>query len=266
MSGYLEVLMQDKVEVFFSYAHEDEQLAQELARQLGILQLQGLITVWHRQKIAPGQEWTQEITRHLDSAQIILLLISPYFLTSNYCYRFEMKRALERHQAGNARVIPIILRPTDWRGEPFGKLQVLPRNGKPLSKWPNRDLAFFDIVTGIQQAVEELSSTLRNTANSPISQQALPNLETPDVNKLKELANDVRKTYSIIRGYEDIIRISDDPGGKAQALQAIERQGILARHFLNEYLKLADQTGIRVPSDIIQISSYFGDMEYRAIS
>jgi len=177
-----------------------------------------------------------------------------------------MKRALERHQAGNARVIPIILRPTDWRGEPFGKLQVLPRNGKPLSKWPNRDLAFFDIVTGIQQAVEELSSTFRNTANSPISQQALPNLETPDVNKLKELANDVRKTYSIIRGYEDIIRISDDPGGKAQALQAIERQSILARHFLNEYLKLADQTDIRVPSDIIQISSYFGDMEYRAIS
>lgn len=258
--------MQDRIEVFLSYAHEDEQLAQELVRQLGILQLQGLITVWHRQKIAPGQEWTHEISRHLDSAQIILLLISPYFLTSNYCYNIEMKRALERHQAGNARVIPIILRPTDWRGEPFGKLQVLPRNGKPLSKWPNRDLVFFDIVTGIQQAVEELTPTLHASVNSPMSQQALPSLETPDCNKLKELANNVRKSYSIIRGYEDIIRISDDPGGKAQAFQSIERQSILARHFLNEYLKLADQMGIRVPTDIIQISSYFGDLEYRAIS
>jgi hypothetical protein len=258
--------MQERIEVFFSYAHEDEQLAQELIRQLGILRLQGLITIWHRQKIAPGQEWTQEINERLDTAQIILLLISPYFLTSNYCYRVEMKRALERHKAGSARVIPIILRPTDWRGEPFGKLQVLPRNGKPLTKWPNRDLAFFDIVTGIQQAVEELPSTLYTSANSLLPQQALPNLETPDGNKLKELANDVRKSYSIIRGYEDIIRISDDPRGKAQALQSIEKQSILARHFLNEYLKLADQIGVRIPSDIIQISAYFGDMEYRAIS
>jgi TIR domain len=258
--------MQDRIEVFLSYAHEDEQLAQELARQLGILQLQGLITVWHRQKIAPGQERTHEITRHLDSAQIILLLISPYFLTSTSCYRVEMKQALERHKAGNARVIPIILRPTDWRGEPFSKLQVLPRNGKPLTKWSNRDLAFFDIVTGIQQAVEELTTTLYTSANSPMSQQTLPNLETPDGNKLKELANEVRKTYSIIRGYEDIIRISDDPRGKAQALQSIEKQGILARYFLNEYLKLADQMDVRIPSDLIQISAYFGDMEYRAIS
>ena len=79
------------------------------------------------------------------------------FLASDYCYDVEVKRAMERHDAGEARVIPVILRPVDWKGAPFGKLQALPRDARPVTEWPNRDQAFLDIAQGIRAAAEELA-------------------------------------------------------------------------------------------------------------
>jgi hypothetical protein len=106
--------------------------------------------------IGAGQEWRGEIDRHLESSQLILLLISPEFLNSDYCYDHEMKRALERHEAGDARVIPIILRPVDWQGAPIGKLQALPKNGRPLSSWRDKGQGFASVARGIRQVVEDL--------------------------------------------------------------------------------------------------------------
>src|SRR3954470_1358357 len=85
------------VEVFFSYSHKDESLRKRLEEHLSILRRQGIISGWHDRMIGAGQEWKGEIDRRLDSARIILLLISPSFLASDYCYDVEMKRALERH-------------------------------------------------------------------------------------------------------------------------------------------------------------------------
>jgi hypothetical protein len=144
------------IEVFISYAHKDEKLQSSLAAALASLQRQGLISLWHDREIAAGAEWRQEIDTHINSAQIILVLVSPDFVASDYCYDREMKRALERHEHGDARVIPIILRPVDWQGTPFGKLQALPRDGKPVTQWPDRDAAFVDIARGIRLICEEL--------------------------------------------------------------------------------------------------------------
>src|SRR5450759_1021078 len=130
------------VQIFFSYAHEDEPLRKELEKQLSFLKWQGLISGWNDRDIKAGEEWAYEIDRHLNSAHIILLLVSPDFMASDYCYSIEMKRALERHEAGEARVIPIILKPVDWTGSPFSKLQVLPRNRKPVTSWKDRNAAF----------------------------------------------------------------------------------------------------------------------------
>src|SRR5437667_12875157 len=101
------------VMLFFCYAHEDEQLRQGLEKQLRSLQRQGLVEMWHDRNINAGTEWEREIDNHLNTSQIILLLVSPDFMDSDYCYSKEMKRALERHELGEARVIPIILRPVD---------------------------------------------------------------------------------------------------------------------------------------------------------
>lgn len=106
------------ITIFYSYAHEDEQLRQELEKHLSLLQRQGVIAAWHDRQILPGATWAQAIDSHLETAAIILLLISPDFLASDYCYGIEMDRALERQATGKARVLPIILRPVDWQGHP----------------------------------------------------------------------------------------------------------------------------------------------------
>jgi hypothetical protein len=145
-----------RIEVFFSYAHEDEKLRDELAKQLKLLERQGVISAWHDRQIVAGSEWGSAIDTHLDSAQVILLLISPDFLASDYCWDIEVKRAMERHEAGEARVIPVILRPVDyWQEAPFGKLQALPTNAKPVTTWDNRDEAFRIVAQGIRKAIAD---------------------------------------------------------------------------------------------------------------
>src|SRR5258708_5028821 len=112
------------LEIFYSYAREDGRLRKKLEQQLSLLKRRGMISAWHDRKIVPGKKWANEIDTHLNTAQLILLLVSPDFIASDYCYSLEMKRALERHDAGEARVIPVILRAVDWTDTPFGKLQV----------------------------------------------------------------------------------------------------------------------------------------------
>jgi hypothetical protein len=110
--------------------------------------------------IKASDDWKDKIDSHLANAHLILLLVSSDFLASDYCYDMEMGRALERHKAGEAKVIPIILRPCKWQNAPFSFLQVLPKDAKPVSQWKNRDMAFLNIVEGIEKATMEL---LENT-------------------------------------------------------------------------------------------------------
>jgi TIR domain len=145
------------IEVFFFYAHRDATLRDELAKHLSLLQNQKVIAGWYDRQIPAGTEWSGAIEAHLEHAQIILLLISADFMASEYCYGIEMQRAMERHEAGQVRVIPIILRAVDWHSAPFGKLQALPKDGRPVTRWTDRDEAFFDIARGIRSIAEELA-------------------------------------------------------------------------------------------------------------
>lgn len=160
------------IEVFFSYAHEDEALRDKLASHLKLLERQGVIQAWHDRQILPGAEWKGQLDSHLETAQLILLLISSDFLASDYCYDIEMKRALERHEAGAARVIPIILRPVDWKSSPFSKLQALPKDGKAVTSWSNSDEAFVDIARGIRSVVETITQRVIDQTLSSLSSES----------------------------------------------------------------------------------------------
>lgn len=170
------------IELFYSYAHRDERLRKHLETHLSALRQQGVITEWHDRKIVAGTDWKQSIDTHLMTAKVILLLISPDFLASDYCYGVEMQRALARHAAGEASVIPVILRPVDWQGTPFAHLQCIPTDARPVTMWANRDKAFQDIATAIRTTIEHLplhSSPLlptpqSDTAHSPISTTTQP--------------------------------------------------------------------------------------------
>ncbi|MEM9164930.1 MAG: toll/interleukin-1 receptor domain-containing protein [Cyanobacteria bacterium P01_F01_bin.4] len=170
------------LDVFIFYSHQDHELREELITHLANLHHQGKITAWHDRAIEAGTDWEAQLKEKLESARIILLLISPPFMASKYCYDIEMKRAIQRHHEGTARVLPIILRPCDWEGSPFRKLQALPVEGKPITLWDNRDSAFLDVVKGIRQAVQSLTqfdtTPDKGKAPSP-SWAAAPRVDSP---------------------------------------------------------------------------------------
>jgi tetratricopeptide (TPR) repeat protein len=144
------------ISIFLSYAHEDEPLLRQLETHLSLLKRQGLISTWYDRQIAPGTDWAKVIDERLELASIILLLVSPDFLASDYCYQVEMKRALERHEADQACVIPVALRPADWKGAPFAHLQALPTDAKAITTWRNRDKALVNVAAGIRRTIENL--------------------------------------------------------------------------------------------------------------
>ena len=142
--------------VFFSYSHRDEAMRDELEVHLSSLKRQKLIQTWHDRRIGVGHEFEGAIDRHLEVADVILLLVSPYFIASDYCYDVEIKRALERHADGTARVVPIILHPCDWHDLQFGKLLATPTDGRPVSKFANQHEGFLEVVQAIKGAVKDI--------------------------------------------------------------------------------------------------------------
>ena len=147
----------NEIELFYAYSHVDEELRNQLENHLSILKWQRIITNWHDRRITASTEWEGQIDEHLNSADIILLLISSDFMASTYCYDIEMRCAMKRHKAGDARVIPIILRPVLWKDAPFGELNGLPTDVKAVTTWDNQDEAFLDIAEGIKKVIEELN-------------------------------------------------------------------------------------------------------------
>jgi molecular chaperone DnaK len=144
------------IKIFYCYARKDRALRDELGKHLKPLKFQGKIAEWYDRDIQPGADWAQEIDSRLNTTDIFLLLVSPDFVNSDYCWGIEMQRALERHRVGEARVIPIILRPVPWEETPLRELQVLPTGGKPVTTWRNRDTAFMSVARDISNIVGTL--------------------------------------------------------------------------------------------------------------
>ena len=152
-------------EVFISYSHEDSSFLPKLRNHLQSLKEQNLINTWSDTDISPGTEWEPQIMGRLNSAQIILLLISADFMGSKFCYSIEMKTAIQRHKDKQARVLPIVLRSVDWEGAPFAELQMLPTGAKPIKQWSDMDEAFKDVARGIRKAIKDLDEEKAKPAN-----------------------------------------------------------------------------------------------------
>ena len=143
-----------RINIFASYAPQDTSLQQELKEHLMPLQREGLIELWPDRDMSAGTGWEQQSSEFLHAAQIILLLVSIDYLNSDYCSGVELKQALERHERGEGRLIPILLRPCLWNRSPLRKLQVLPTNGQPVTTWLNREEAWQDVVQSLSQVID----------------------------------------------------------------------------------------------------------------
>lgn len=164
-------------EIFFSYAHEDEELMNEVRRQLIVYERNGQILKWHDRMIPAGSGWRNQIDDRLKRADIILLFMSPHFIESRYCYEVEGQTALEQQNTGKAKVIPVILRPCAWEETPFGEFQALPTDAKPISQWPNCDEASLVTARGIMSAIEEIATAHDEPAS--IEKHIVKNKEQP---------------------------------------------------------------------------------------
>jgi hypothetical protein len=185
---------EELIELFISYSHRDETLRQQLDKHLTPLQRQKVISTWHDRKIGAGQEWAKEIDDNLSKAHIILLLISPDFVASDYCYDLELGQALQRHERGEAIVVPVIIEPCDWTWLPFGKLQAFPKDGKAITTWSNQNEAFLDVSKGIRAVAQQLQEKQRNLLSqgnlSSTAKVFTNSAEEQYRQKVRELMND----------------------------------------------------------------------------
>jgi internalin A len=145
--------------LFISYSHRDDLHREALESHLKVLQMSGLVEVWHDRRIGAGGEWKGEIDEALNEADIVILLVSADFLASDYCNDVELPRALERQADGVCRVIPVIVRDARWQLSPIAKLQALPTDGKAVVTWPNVDTAWRVVAEGIEGVVKDLRAS-----------------------------------------------------------------------------------------------------------
>lgn len=201
------------LKVFFSYSHADEPLKNELVKHLGILKRQGVISTWDDREIPPGGEWNQLINENLNTADIILLLVSADFIHSEYCWDVEVTTAIQRHEAGEACVIPIILRSVDWDNAPFAQLQSLPKNTLPIKSWNNQDDAFKNVAQGIKSAAEKLirerqqKQAIREAAIAQYRQKAEYFASDGKISFLElDILNDLQKKLGLLDSEASAIR------------------------------------------------------------
>lgn len=184
--------------LFFSYSHLDENYRDELEKHLAILKREKIIGVWHDRRIDAGSTIDNEIDENLETADIVLLMVSANFLDSDYCYEKELLRALENHEAGKSIVIPVIVHPCDWKHSSFGGLRATPTDGQPVSKFPNIHDAYLCIVEDIRRAAQKLgassSAPVRPTSTEPI-QPVMSKPRSSNLRAKREFTDKERDDY-----------------------------------------------------------------------
>ncbi len=200
--------------IFYSYAREDKKLRDRLEKHLSILKCQHLVAQWHNVEIDAQQEWQDSVSSYLDMADIILLLLSPGFIASDRAYNMQVKRALQRHETGEAQVIPVLLRPVFWQETPFAKLKMLPSNARPVVKWRDRDEAFVNVI-------EELQKVIRELADLDMNDEQTRSYEIFELKRLKDYAEqELPRNFS---PYHESLRPGTDHYYK-EALHAYNRE------------------------------------------
>lgn len=246
--------------IFFSYSHVDEDLRDELQKHLAVMQRAGLISTWHDRRLMAGDNLGGEIQKNLDDADVVLLLVTKDFLASGYCYDIEFQRALERHRAGEARVIPIILKHCDWLSTPMRELVAAPRDGRPVVSWPDRDEAFLDVTKRIREYAESLKASGAHRSREPIvSAVTSSEHERPRSSNLaiKKEFSQAEKDLFLHDAFEYISLFFEE------SLKEIQKRnnGVEARYRkidANRFTAAIYRGGSKKASCTIQIGNFFG--------
>ena len=226
------------IKAFIAYSHVDEPLKDELVRHLSGLVRSELITDWNDRKILAGQDWDDVIDSALSASELFLLLISADFLYSGYCVGIEARRAMERHAAGEALVIPVVLRPTVWRHYPFSSLQALPKDANAVTSWSNKDEALVNVVDGIENALKHWLNLASAERSSP------------------EFAD---RLSAAVRDESSIASVPPFAEREGETTQTLAVVGIGGDSQTGPISRAPDgQRGVSLPSDAARLLSFYG--------
>lgn len=146
----------NKVKIFISYSSKDAALMDELLTQLKVLTISDKqIEIWVDGLLEPGLQWDDEIKDKLHAAHIVLMLISAHFLTTEYIWNIEVQNTLSRQEKGEVSALPVILSPCAWLQTPLAQFQALPKRGRPVTDFPDRNTALLEVVNGVQQIIKK---------------------------------------------------------------------------------------------------------------
>lgn len=198
----------NQISIFISYSHKDERFKDSLEEHLAPLKRRGKISSWVDRKITAGSSWKAEIDRNIETADVILLLVSPSFIASGYCYEKELAVALARHEEEAAVVIPVIVRSVDLADEPLMGLQALPKDAVSVSEWPNEDLAWRNVAAGIRTVVDELR-TRKERRHESSKLSTLQDTLTDMVEGLDQLYRADSVISGLPTGLVDVDRVTD---------------------------------------------------------
>lgn len=143
--------MRTSVGIFCAYSHEDAELVAQFKH---VIEKQGIAHQWYDRVISSEAEWQNDIDENLERAELIILGVSAGLISSGYCSGQEMAAALALHDAGKVLVIPLILRPSIWQATPLRRLDVLPKEGRPVTTWEKLNQAWANAVEGILRAID----------------------------------------------------------------------------------------------------------------
>lgn len=152
-----------KPKLFVSYSRKDKKYLEKFKVQIASLKRKNIIEDWNDQEIIGGDVWEDILKHQLETADIIVFLVSPDFIASDYIYDIEVKKAIERHRKGEVIIVPIIIRPCDFNSLEISKFQALPKNAQPISKWVDDDEAWLDVLLGIKKIIERFQKKAPNT-------------------------------------------------------------------------------------------------------
>ncbi|MEM8527844.1 MAG: TIR domain-containing protein [Bacteroidota bacterium] len=185
--------MSNPIKVFISYSHRDEDYKDELNKRLKPYQSRNIIEVWDDRDLILGQNWHKEINKSLKAANVILYLVSPDFMASDYINDVELSQVMDRHLKGEQALVPIIIRPSDLSMLRISKFQATPKNAKAISTWDNTDEAWLDVTTSLSKlftAIKdgdiELGGTDEDFSTTPEDRPS-PEQAQHDLNSVKQL-------------------------------------------------------------------------------
>jgi hypothetical protein len=147
------------INIFIAYSHKDIDFKNDLKKFLTPLKRERKISIWDDFNIEAGEDWNEKIKENLYSAKIVILLVSPDSLASDYFYEEEFAISLERHKKGQVIITPVILRHCDLESTPLKSLEFLPYKGKPIVDWPTTDHAWKDVIDRIKLIIHKIEGS-----------------------------------------------------------------------------------------------------------